>query len=298
LLNRTHAAEKGPSGDDKAVQRAALAAGRSMEVLSYLAANPSQKYTLTELARGLAVSPSSMYGILGVMTQAGFLVRHPIHKTYSLGPMAVVVGHGALGQNPQIDLARSELSRVANAQDLKSAIVAVIGHEIVTVGRDGPLTGQHLTFVGQREPHEPPFGSIFVAWAAPEVATTWLSRAQPPLDAARVDQYRQALGAIRDEGRTILVAQHQLLRFAVTSIAATDENSLLVPFESIEAAYVHYIGVPIFDAFGAVSLGLFVDELPAHLGIGDIEELAKRLQAAARNVMTRTGGQPPDSPGE
>jgi DNA-binding IclR family transcriptional regulator len=209
--------------------------------------------------------------------------------------MAVVVGHGALEQNTQIDLARSELSRVAKPHDLKSAIVTVIGHEIVTVGRGGPLTGQHLTFVGQREPHEPPFGSIFVAWAAPELATAWLSRSRPPLDTSTTAQYERALRAIREEGRTVLVAQSQSqrLRFAVSSVVETDEDNLLVPFDTIEAARLHYIGVPIFDAFGAVSLGLFVDELPPHLGIDDIQDLADRLQSAARNVMTRTGGQHP-----
>ena len=62
-------------------------------------------------------------------------------QTYCLGPMAAAVRHAAYTQNLQIDLARSELSRVATVQGLKSAIVAVMGVSMVTLGRDGPLTG-------------------------------------------------------------------------------------------------------------------------------------------------------------
>lgn len=264
-----------------------------MEILSFLAANPTQKYTLTELARGLEVNPSSMHGILAVMTQSGFLERHPSHKTYNLGPMAAAVGHAAYGQNPQIELARSELSRIANQRGLKSAIVAVIDGTMVTLGRDGPLTGQHLTFVGQQEPHTPPYGSVFVAWGAPQAAQQWLARSRVPLSPSSIDQYHYALAAIREDGRAILVAEERQLRFALSSVPPAMGGDLLVPLEEIGSMHVHYIGVPIFDAFGAVSLGLFVDEFSPRVDLKEIKDLADRLQGAARNVMTRTGGQPP-----
>lgn len=273
--------------------RAALAAARSLAVLSFLAANPARRYTLTELGRAIGVSPSSMYGILAVMTQTGYLSRHPTHKTYGLGLMAIAVGHGGEVQIAEFEMARSELRRVASPQGLKSAIVSVIDGDIVTLFRDGPLTGEHLTFVGQREPHVPPLGSIFVAWASRDAADRWLARAAGGTGAATLQDYREGLDAIREEGRAILVTHGQGLRLAVTAVSSADENHLLLPLEMVEASRLRYIGVPIFDAFGDVTLGLFIDELPAHLDVEDIGNLAARLQAAARNVMARVGGQPP-----
>ena len=167
------------------MQRAALAANRSLDVLSFLAANPSQGHTLTELARGLGVNPSSMHGILAVMTDSGFLLRHSSHKTYRLGPMAAAVGQASYEQNPSIDLARQELARLADEFDLQAAVVASIDDAMIVVGRHGPATGEFLTFVGQRVLHAPPFGSIFAAWAPRNRASQWLQAAEPPLDERR-----------------------------------------------------------------------------------------------------------------
>jgi len=271
------------------VQRAALAANRALDVLSFLAANPSQGHTLTELARGLGVNNSSMHGILAVMTDSGFLLRHASHKTYRLGPMAAAVGQASYEQNPSIDLARQELVRLSDEFELQAAVVASIEDAMIVVGRHGPATGEFLTFVGQRVPHAPPFGSIFAAWAADDRASQWLQMAEPPLTEAQADAYRGALEHVRNEGRAILVVQNREFRFACAADVA-DPSGLLVPLESGVRYRLFYVGVPIFNSEGEVSLGLFVDGPPSKLGADKIEEIADRLEVAARAVMTRTGG--------
>jgi DNA-binding IclR family transcriptional regulator len=273
------------------VQRAALAANRSLDVLSFLAANPSQGHTLTELARGLGVNPSSMHGILAVMTDSGFLLRHPSHKTYRLGPMAAAVGQASYEQNPSIDLARQELARLAEEFDLQAAVVASIEDSMIVVGRHGPATGEFLTFVGQRVPHAPPFGSIFAAWASSDRAAQWLQAAEPPLDEAQSDAYRRVLEDVRAEGRAILVVHKREFRFASARVSTAESSGLLVPLEAGGSYRLFYVGVPIFNSEGEVSLGLFVDGPPSRLGVEKIEDVAERLEVAARAVITRTGGQ-------
>lgn len=271
------------------MQRAALAANRALDVLSFLAANPSQGHTLTELARGLGVNPSSMHGILAVMMDSGFLVRHPSHKTYRLGPMAAAVGQASYEQNPSIDLARQELVRLSDEFELQAAVVASIEDAMIVVGRHGPPTGEFLTFVGQRVPHAPPFGSIFAAWASEARASQWLEAAEPGLDDAQAEAYRQALAQVRNDGRAILVVQNRHFRFAAAA-KVVDSSGLLVPLESGGSYRLFYVGVPIFNSEGEVSLGLFIDGPPSKLGADQIEEIADRLEAAARAVSTRTGG--------
>lgn len=279
-------------GEPALSQRAALAAARSLSVLAFLAAHPAEPYTLSQLARELSVNASSMHGILGVMAQTGFVRRHPVHKTYSLGPMAVAAGQAAQAQNREVELAKQEAAKVADAHGLRWSIVAVIDGFMVTLGRGGPLTGHHSSFVGQREPHVPPFGSFYVAWA-PGTEVPWLKRAEPPLQQDAIDQYRDALAAVRREGRAILVADRGHLQVAIRSDVTLQAGGLLVSFDSIAQRRVYYVGVPVFDAFGQVCLGMFVDEFPRAATAGFVSEVADELQMAARNVMAQTGGQPP-----
>ena len=280
------------AGEPALSQRAALAASRSLSVLAFLAAHPAEPYTLSQLARELDVNASSMHGILGVMTQTGFVRRHPVHKTYSLGPMAVAAGQAAQAQNREVELAKQEAAKVADARGLRWSIVAAIDGSMVTLGRGGPLTGHHSTFVGQREPHVPPFGSFNVAWA-PGTEVPWLNRAEPPLAPDEIAQWQDALAAVRREGRAVLVADRGRLRIAIRSDVTLPPAGLLVSFDSIAQHRVYYVGVPVFDAFGQVCLGLFVDEFPRGATPEFVGEVADELQTAARNVMAQTGGQPP-----
>ena len=231
-----------------------------------------------------------MHGILAVMTESGFLIRHASHKTYRLGPMAAAVGQASFEQNPSIDLARQELVRMSDEFDLQAAVVASIEDAMIVVGRHGPATGEFLTFVGQRVPHAPPFGSIFAAWATKDRSAQWLDAAEPALDEAQAADYERALADVRTEGRAILVVENREFRFASGRQNSADSSGLVVPLEPGRSYRLFYVGVPIFNSESEVKLGLFVDGPPSKLGVDKIEEIAERIEVAARAVMTRTGG--------
>ncbi|WP_372810629.1 helix-turn-helix domain-containing protein, partial [Litorivivens sp.] len=56
---------------------------RAIDVINFLAAHPTEAFTLTELAEQLALSHGSAHRVLNALTEARYLSRHPKHKTYS-----------------------------------------------------------------------------------------------------------------------------------------------------------------------------------------------------------------------
>jgi DNA-binding IclR family transcriptional regulator len=192
-------------------------------------------------------------------------------------------------------LARDELRQLSADYDLQTAVVTVMGGDMVVVGRDGPPTGRLVSFVGQRIRHAPPFGSVFSAWAPPAIADAWLAAATPPLGKSAAGDYRRLLDVVREEGRAVLVVQDRVFRFAVSSKRVPKNSALLVPLSRRGGHRLFYVGVPIFDASGAVSLAMFVDGPQASMSAETIEDIAERLGDAARKVMIPTGGNPPSS---
>ena len=279
--------------------RAALAATRSLDILDYLAANPSQGHTLTELARNLDVNASSMHGILAVMADAGYVIRHPVHKTYRLGPVAAAIGQAAIAQDPIIEMAVEEIARLTRDFDMESVVLTALGEEMVVVARSGPPTGRFLSFIGQRWRHAPPMGSVFVAWAGDAAVDKWLGAAQPPLDAEGKRSFKQVLAQVRGDGRAVVIVDENRWKLAADDgdeAVLTKADGLITLFDPEQMYRVFYIGYPVFNAFGEVVVGLFVNGPSARLPVERINEVAQRLGEAASRVMNRTGGRPPGQP--
>ena len=74
----------------------ALAASRSIRIIDFLSVHLGQPFSLTELARALGANFASTLQVLTALDEAGFVDRHPVHKTYTLGAALVAVGDAAL----------------------------------------------------------------------------------------------------------------------------------------------------------------------------------------------------------
>src|SRR5438552_2432290 len=75
--------------------RRAPAVERSVAVLNLLAAHPSEKLTLSEIARDLGLNKATLHAILSALADAGYLVRDPARKSYGLGPAPIPPGNAA-----------------------------------------------------------------------------------------------------------------------------------------------------------------------------------------------------------
>ena len=116
------------------------------------------------------MSKATAHGVCTTLTGSGWLLRHPVDKTYTLGPALIAAGHAAgARQLDLVDHARPEMEELAAQLGAQVVASSTVGDEMVllaTAGRPGPMW---LTFtVGQRVPLAPPLGTVFLAWAGPD----------------------------------------------------------------------------------------------------------------------------------
>ena len=78
-----------------------------------------------------------MHALLGALTDAGYLARHPRLRTYTLGPAVVALGTAALETHPAIDLARDAARGLARETGLEVAVTSVAGDHIIFLARAG-----------------------------------------------------------------------------------------------------------------------------------------------------------------
>src|SRR6516162_4405102 len=97
--------------------RAAPAATRAAGILSFLTAHPSRGFTISELVEHLGMNIASAHATLAVLSDCGFVIRDPTHRTYTLGPALVATGFAALEQNPAIGAAIDQAEVLAEELD-------------------------------------------------------------------------------------------------------------------------------------------------------------------------------------
>ncbi len=298
------------------MSRPALAASRAVTILNFLAARPGESFSLSELVHHLDLNVASCHALLSVLAREGYLIRHPKHRTYSLGPALVAVGHAALEAHPAIDAARDMARELAIDLKLEVLLTARIGDELVALAQAGHSAASSASLaVGQRLPLIPPLGSAFMAWAATDDVTRWLSRREPPLNAAARADYSRALALVHRRGyavtlRTPVQAQ---LRDVVTDLSTSPQaphlyNRLTELIGALETdlylltevdPHRHYdvglMSAPIFDAHGHVAYTLSLLGFKEPLSALEIEHFAKPLMTASLLVMRRTSGRFPPS---
>ena len=65
---------------------------RVVTLLNILAADPSAGLSIAEIARRLGINKATCYPMLAALQDAGWLVRHPVRRTFHLGPALVPLG--------------------------------------------------------------------------------------------------------------------------------------------------------------------------------------------------------------
>jgi DNA-binding IclR family transcriptional regulator len=289
------------------MSRPALAATRSAAILNFLAANPGEAFTLSDLTERLGVNVASMHALLNALTEAGYLARHPRLRTYTLGPSVVALGTAALETHPAIDLARDAARDLARETGLEVAVTTVAGDHIVFLARAGEPSPRAVpVHVGQHVPFVPPLGSVFVAWGDEE---EWLAQAadadalRPILDAVRNRGYsialeadtRKQLGHALDDLAS--VPADDALRGAVTRIV-TDlgrREYQVVDLHPEQRYDVSMIAAPIFGPGGEVVLAITLLGFGSQLEGTEVAAHGERLRDVALVVTKRTRGRVPTS---
>jgi DNA-binding IclR family transcriptional regulator len=297
------------------VARPALAASRAVDILNFMAARPSESFSLSELVEHLEVNFASCHAILTVLTKEGFLERHPKHRTYSLGTALVAIGHAALESHPAIDIARDEARDLAQQLDLEVLLTARTGGDLIALARAGRYVAPNAAFrVGQRLPMIPPLGAPFMAWAPDAQVWKWLEDA--PAD-ADPKPYLGLLATVRERGYAITLknpVQSALgevvadlsdsphaagLRHRVTSLIG--ELGLaeyhLTTMDSADTYNVSMLSAPIFNVHGHAAFTLSLLGFRQRLGAWEIQDYAERLVASCLLTTRKSRGRAPQPAG-
>jgi DNA-binding IclR family transcriptional regulator len=285
--------------------RPALSASRSVAVLNFLAAHPTESFTLSDIAARVGVNPASAHALLAVMTDAGYLQRHPRLRTFTLGPAVVALGTAALDAHPVIDVARDAARALARETGLEVALTALAGDHIVFLARAGEPSARGVpVHVGQRVPFLPPLGSVFVSWGN---AQSWLAQAPDPAP------WHDVLEAVRTRGYSVALEAdaRQQLGHALNGLAADpSQDGLRAKVDELiadlgDCAYqlqvldpqqrydVSMIAAPIFGPAGQVVLAMSAIGFDRGLPGSRIAEFGERLRDAALVVSRRTRGRVP-----
>jgi DNA-binding IclR family transcriptional regulator len=287
--------------------RPALSADRALQVIDVLVAHPTQRFTLTELSRRTSINPASAHALLAVMLRAGYVQRHPDHKTYSLGPALVAAGETALEQLPALRLGRDRLVSLSRELELEVVLTSPTDEEIIFVARAGRASAYGLVLqVGQRVPLQPPLGSVFLAWSTDDKVARWLDRAQPALTAAEVDHHLHTLEAVRERGYSIGLESPARQGFGQAMVEERGSLADLlaalgrVPYqvEALEeqATYdVTMIAAPIFDANRAVVAALTLVGFAPGLPASEITRVGTTVRNAAVVITKQAQGRLPEA---
>jgi DNA-binding IclR family transcriptional regulator len=275
--------------------RPAPAVDRAVEILDFLADNPRDAFSLSELARRLDLNKASAHATLNALTDRGYLLRHPVRKDYRLGPRLIAVGEAAREQYPVVEFARDELRRLSEDLSTECVASAPIGNEMVIVDRAGPVRPIGLTVaVGYRFPLVPPMGTVFMAWSSAAEIDEWLRRVGPDVTEAELDRYRLALAAVRERGYSAGLDADGSRSLAEAQAGDLDGDEYqLIEMGGAEEYRVTTIGAPVFDTEGGVVLGVFILGFRDALTAEQVPDVAERLMKATGAITESIHGRPP-----
>ena len=288
--------------------------GRVIDVLNFLAAHPTEIFSLAEIARHLGLSNGSAHRILTTLANAHFLSRNEKRRTYSLGTAMVAIGQAAMEKHRGIDVARREIARLAVELNMQCSANTVVEDELLVLVKEGtPQSGRGLTRVGERRPLVPPLGLCHVAWGGEAAIAAYVGKAAAHLPEPVRMHLLAAFPLIRRRGYAIAAngptASHSRETMFLPPDRPRDSaywSSVFKMFGRVTPNEVQlfdlgdagtdgfsYIAAPVFSPTGAVSLQLVISGIPSHLGAGEIERYAERLCATAAAITSETHGRRP-----
>jgi DNA-binding IclR family transcriptional regulator len=283
-------------------------------VLNFLAAHPTESFTLAEIARHIGLSNGSAHRILTTLASAQFLSRNEKHRTYSLGMAVVAIGQAAIEKHRGIEIARREIARLAVALDVQCSANAVVDDEILVLVKEGTAQSHlGLTRVGERRPLVPPTGLCHVAWSGDAALKSYVGKVEAYLSEPMRAHLLAAFPVIRRRG------------FALATFGPSSDKirqAMSIPSDRVrDAAYwsrvfelvgqltpneiqlfdlndgvgtgISAISAPVFSSSGAVAFQLVVSGLPSGLSVREVEVYAERLCATAAIVTNETHGRTP-----
>lgn len=283
---------------------------RPLKVLNFLAAHATESFSLAEIARFLELSKGSAHRVMTALTDAGFVTRHPRHKTFTLGVTMVAIGQAALERYPGIEIARREMARLRERLGIGLGATAIVNDEYLLLAREGlPRTQDGLAIVGERRRLVPSIGIGQIAWRSAADVEAWLARGAHYLDDRIRDHLRAALPIIRQRGYSMAVSgmgMHRLIEASIVPAGAQAEHHAfpaigemslnefqLLGLEDAMNAGVNYIAAPVFAPEAEVAFEIVASNIPKQQTVVELEQVIHAVVQAAALVTSEMRGRKP-----
>lgn len=287
---------------------------RPINVVTFLAAHPTETFTLAEIVRHLGLSKGSAHRVMAALTETGFVHRHPRHRTYSLGIALVAIGQAALQKYPGIEFARREMARLVSELHVGCGTAAIVNDEYLLLGREGaPHAYDGLTLVGERRYVVPPIGIGQMAWRSQAEIGDYLDRGAAYLTGAARTRLTASLPLIRRRGYSMAangVGMRRLVQATIVPIghvhdAVSELSSLagdaeiplgeyqMLSFEEARGKGVSYLAAPVFSPDGDIGFEILMSGFPVDLTATGFERCVARLLRAADIVTNEIRGRKP-----
>jgi DNA-binding IclR family transcriptional regulator len=268
---------------------------RVVALIEVLAARPDEALTLAEVTRRLGVNKSTCYSMLQALTDVGWLLRDPFHKTYRLGPALVAVGRAAAFGFAALEFVRPAMIELSLSVGSHCVALAVAPDHVTVVDqvRDVRAVGAPI---GHGDiPLRPPFGAAVAAWSTDETAQRWLNFAP----AGTQERYASALEAVRRRGYVVELAEPAWtpptdgasLSEVVERLALVLPPDVLpLDLDAARSYAVSAINAPVVDAERAVVLIVSLMGFPGPMTGAEVEATGGRLRNATETVSAALAG--------
>ena len=248
----------------------ARSAAAALDVLGLLSRH-TQPLPATTIGRELGIPRSSVYHLLTVLQQHGYVAHFPEERRYGLGVAAFELGSAYSRQAPLQRLARPILTRLVDEVHQNAHFAVLHGNDVLyLVEERAPRRPSLVSDVGVRLPAHLTASGLAMLAALPAAQV----RALYPSATALVQRH--------DTGPTSLRQLRTLLTGVRARGYAVEQGTVTPGFASVAAAVLDHAGYPA-AAFAATYES-------TDLGADDESRLAAAVAAAATTLSRRVHG--------
>lgn len=273
---------------------------RVIDILELLSSRPTSSLSLTAISREVEQNLATCHAVTVTLEHRGWLARDEENKEFSLGVGALSFGQAAALAHPVVAVARAELHGLSSELEMQATNALPEGEMLTIVDAVGGASADAV--VGQRVPHAPPFGSVFLAWASKQQRAAWLART-PGIADDLADLIHESLDATKARGYAIewhtdeaarlggLIATMRtdpagkaLQQHLVRLLADLSRSGYLGERAGDTSLPVSVVTAPVFDTQGEVVCALAVQPL-AVVSKSELKAIGSRVIAAANRVQ-------------
>lgn len=244
-------------------------AERALEVLSFLSAAASP-VPAAVISREVGLPKSSMYHLLNVMVDRGFVSHDSEEGTWGLGPAARHIGSGVGKHEAMRRLSRPLLTRLAASTKAPALLAVLYGTDALVIARIDPpeSVDRGGTSLGERVPaHATALGRALLVGEREATLRTLFPSGELPVLTAR--------GPRGVSGLLDVLERSRALGYAV-------ESGELVPG-------VETIAAPVFDHLGFVTGSVGIVHRASSRERSTTAELAEAVRRSAAGLSVRLG---------